>query len=92
MMRCLQCGTETPDDEWNCAACRVNLYWAHQHYAELARIREQQGLTTSPSTPPFLIEGHQREMGNRARRGLQVENKVRAIARRVIRGHSTEQP
>jgi hypothetical protein len=91
-MRCPQCGAETPDEEWNCVSCRVNLYWAHQHYAELARIREQQGLDTRASSPAFLMTSHQREMRDRARRGGQIENKVRSIARRVMRGQSAEQP
>jgi hypothetical protein len=91
-MRCPQCGTDTPDEEWNCVSCRINLYWAHQHFAELARIREQQGLTTRASTPAFLLTSHQREMGARARRGGQRENKVRMIARRVLRGQAPDQP
>ena len=91
-MRCPQCGTETPDAEWNCVSCRINLYWAHQHFAELAQIREQQGLQTHASTPAFLLTSHQREMGERARRGGQLENKVRMIARRVMRGQAPDQP
>ena len=91
-MQCPQCGAETPDEEWNCVSCRVNLYWAHQHYEELARIREQQGLDTHANTPPFLVKSHHREMGDRARRGGPVESKVRSIARRIMRGEATEQP
>jgi hypothetical protein len=72
-------------------SCRINLYWAHQHFAELAHIREQQGLQTRASTPAFLLTSHQREMGARARRGGQ-ENKVRMIARRVLRGQVPDQP
>ena len=90
-MRCPQCGTATPDEEWNCVSCRINLYWAHQHFAELARIREQQGVQTRASTPSFLLSSHHRAMGERARRG-QLENKVRMIARRVMRGPATEHP
>jgi len=91
-VRCPQCGAETPDDEWNCTSCRINLYWAHQHYDELAQIRERQGLEVRASTPSFLLTSHQREMRDRARRGGQLENKVRVIARRVLRGEATEQP
>ena len=91
-MRCPQCGAQTPDEEWNCVSCRINLYWAHQHFAALAQIREQQGLTTHASTPSFLLSSHQREMGARARRGGQLENKVRMIARRILRGEATEHP
>jgi hypothetical protein len=89
-MRCPQCDAETPDDEWNCVACRVNLYWAHQHYAELARIRAQQNLDTQPSTPPFLVKAHRRELSARAKRGLDGMNKVREIARRTMREEPTE--
>ena len=73
-------------------SCRINLYWAHQHFAELAQIREQQGLHTRASTPSFLLSSHQREMRDRARRGGQLENKVRIIARRILRGEATEHP
>ena len=91
-MRCPQCGAQTPDEEWNCVSCRINLYRAHQHFAELAQIRERQGLTTHASTPSFLLSSHQREMRDRARRGGQLENKVRIIARRILRGEATERP
>jgi hypothetical protein len=91
-MRCPQCGADTPDEAWNCVSCRINLYWAHQHFAELARIREQHGWQTRASTPAFLLTSHQRAMGERARRDGQLENKVRMIARRVMRGEATEQP
>lgn len=91
-MRCPQCDAEAPDDAWNCPACRVNLYWAHQHSAELAHIREQQGLDGHPSTPSFLVAAHKRSLDDRATRGGSAMNKVRTIARRVIRGESVEQP
>jgi hypothetical protein len=90
-MRCPQCGEETPDDEWNCASCRVNLYWAHQHYNELARIRAQQGLDSRASTPSFLIDSHRHEMQDRAERGGRLENRVRMLARRIIRGKSAKE-
>ena len=54
-MRCPQCGAETPDTEWNCVACRMNVYWASRHYDDLARIREQQGLSSRAPTPSFLV-------------------------------------
>jgi hypothetical protein len=91
-MRCPQCGADTPDEEWNCVSCRINLYWAHQHFAELAQLRAQQGVPTRASTPSFLLTSHHREMGERARRGRQLENRVRMIARRVMRGEATKQP
>jgi uncharacterized protein with PIN domain len=49
---------DTSKDEWTCVSCRVNLYWAHQHFAELARIREHQGLDAHAHTPPFLVNSH----------------------------------
>jgi hypothetical protein len=63
----------------------MNLYWATQHYQDLARIREEQGLSTSAPTPPFLVQVHQRAMNERADRGGRVEHKVRQIARRAMR-------
>jgi len=84
-MRCPQCGAETLDEEWNCASCRMNVYWASQHYEGLARIRQHQGLPTAADTPPFLLEAHQRAMNERADRGGRVEHKVRQIARLAMR-------
>lgn len=84
-MKCPQCGAETPDEEWNCSACRMNVYWASQHYQSLARIRHRQGLRTAIDTPPFLLKAHERAMSERAERGGKVEHKVRQIARRVMR-------
>jgi hypothetical protein len=63
----------------------MNLYWATQHYQDLARIRQDQGLSTSAPTPPFLVHVHQRAMDERADRGGRVEHKVRQIARRAMR-------
>ena len=91
-MRCPQCDAETPDDQWNCVECRINLYWAHQHYAELARIRERAGLTQGASTPSFLVAAHRRELSERAERGLSGMNKVREIARRIMRGGAGQRP
>jgi hypothetical protein len=89
-MRCPQCGAETPDTEWNCASCRMNVYWASQHYEDLARIRAQQGLSAGTPTPSFLIEVHERAMSERAERGGRVEHKVRQIARSAMRTRSLE--
>jgi hypothetical protein len=84
-MKCPQCGAETPDQEWNCVSCRINVYWASQHYDELARIRQQHGLNESASTPPFLIKTHKSAMDERVGRGGETEHKVRQIARLVMR-------
>lgn len=91
-MQCPQCGAETPDDEWNCVSCRINLYWAHQHFDELARLRGQQGLHAGAQTPVFLVRVSKKELGERSERGGRVEHKVRQIARRVMRGESSERP
>jgi hypothetical protein len=83
-MKCPQCGAETPDSEWNCTSCRINVYWASRHYGDLAGIRRQQGLPASAATPPFLIKVHERAMNERSARGGRVEHKVRQIARRAM--------
>jgi len=83
-MKCPQCGAETPDDEWNCTSCRMNVYWASRHYQDLAGIRRQQGLPGSAPTPAFLIQAHERAMTERSTRGGRVEHKVRQIARRAM--------
>jgi hypothetical protein len=83
-MHCPQCGTETPDDEWNCVSCRMNVYWASQHYEDLAAIRRAQGVVPRTATPSFLVQVHTGAMNERADRGGKVEHKVRQIARRVM--------
>lgn len=83
-MKCLQCGAETPDEEWNCVSCRMNVYWASQHYDNLTGIRRQQGLHEATDIPPFLLRAHESAMNDRASRGGKTEHKVRQIARRVM--------
>jgi len=80
-MQCPQCGAETPDKDWNCVSCRVNLYWASRHYKDLAHIRQAQGLDAKSSTPPFLVQVHRKAMDDRAERGGRAEHRVRKIAR-----------
>jgi hypothetical protein len=84
-MKCPQCGAQTPDDEWNCVSCRMNVYWASQHYNTLADIRRGQGLAATP-TPAFLVQAHEGAMTDRVQRKGRVEHKVRQIARRAMRG------
>jgi hypothetical protein len=84
-MRCPQCGAETLDQEWNCASCRMNVYWASQHYEDLALIRRRQGLPETPTTPAFLVQAHATAMDERAVNGGRVEHKVRQIARLAMR-------
>ncbi|HET8910035.1 MAG TPA: zinc ribbon domain-containing protein [Ktedonobacteraceae bacterium] len=56
MTDCPQCGTPNGDDAKNCQMCRVNLYWAFQHYEELASLREANRLNARPKTATFLVE------------------------------------
>ena len=67
-MQCPQCGAETPDEEWNCVSCRMNVYWASQHYEDLALIRRQQGLAATADTPGFLRQAHAAAMDEIAER------------------------
>jgi hypothetical protein len=64
----------------------MNVYWASQHYEDLAGIRQRQGLGAPANTPSFLLRAHEHAMSERAERGGKVEHKVRQIARRVMRG------
>jgi hypothetical protein len=66
----------------------MNVYWASQHYDDLAQIRRRQGLADSPVTPSFLVNAHMTAMEERADRGGRVEHKVRQIARQVMRGQT----
>jgi len=90
-MRCPQCNAETPDEDWNCVSCRMNVYWASQHYEDLAGIRQHQGLRVPADTAPFLIRAHASAMDERAERGGKVEHKVRQIARRAMRREAPDQ-
>jgi hypothetical protein len=83
-MRCPQCDADTPDEDWNCVSCRINLYWATQHYEGLAEIRAQQGLRTEAATPAFLRRAHELEMNERVQRHGRIEHRVRQIARQVM--------
>ena len=60
MTECLQCGLANENDVKNCRRCRVNMYWAYQHYQELARLREAARLNPQPETPSFLIDTSKR--------------------------------
>jgi hypothetical protein len=44
------------DDIKNCKGCRVNMYWAFQHYSELAALRQKNQLAARPETASFLVE------------------------------------
>jgi hypothetical protein len=85
-MKCPQCGAQTPVEEWNCPSCRINVYWASQHYPDLAQIRSQQGLRAAAETPSFLLQAHEGAMTERADHGGTDEHRVRQIARRAMRG------
>ena len=56
MTECPQCGFKNEDDVKNCKSCRVNMYWAFQHYEELASLRKANQLTPRPQTASFLVE------------------------------------
>lgn len=60
MVACPQCGTMNKDDAKNCSKCCINLYWAFQHYQELAAIRATNELSATPETPAFLLTTSQR--------------------------------
>lgn len=60
MTECPQCGTMNEDDVKNCSGCRVNMYWAFQHYDELAAIRKANSLMPRPETSYFLVETSKR--------------------------------
>jgi hypothetical protein len=62
----------------------MNVYWASQHYEDLAGIRHRQGLLITAETPSFLVQAHASAMEERAGRGGKVEHKVRQIARRAM--------
>jgi hypothetical protein len=66
----------------------MNVYWASQHYEDLAEKRRRQGLAAGAATPLFLRQAHERAMDERAERGGRVEHKVREIARRVMRAQA----
>jgi hypothetical protein len=68
----------------------MNVYWASQHYEDLAGIRRRQGVQCPADTPSFLLRAHASAMDERAERGGKVEHKVRQIARRVMRGEQRE--
>jgi hypothetical protein len=55
MTKCPQCGTMNEDDVKNCKGCRVNMYWAFQHYAQLAALRETNKLPPRPNSASFLV-------------------------------------
>jgi hypothetical protein len=56
MTECPQCGSMNDDDTKNCSSCRVNLYWAFQHYEELAALRQANNLAPKPESASFLVE------------------------------------
>jgi len=62
----------------------MNVYWASQHFSELAEMRDHLGLPAAPDTPAFLRRAHAAAMNERADRGGREEHKVRQIARRAI--------
>jgi len=43
------------DDIKNCKGCRINMYWAFQHYEELAALRTANSLKPRPDSATFLV-------------------------------------
>lgn len=84
VMQCPQCGTPIPEADWNCPSCRLNVYWATQHYRDLAAARSSRGMLASPTTPAFLIAAHREAMSERAATDGARESKVRRIARATM--------
>ena len=56
MAECPKCRTVNEDDAKNCRACRINLYWAFQHYEELLTIRQASQVASHQETPSFLLD------------------------------------
>lgn len=82
-MKCPRCQEETPDDALNCAACHINLYWARNHYQDLATVRVEQGLDRSAtSSPSFLVRAHDDAISERGRHPEEVARKMRSFARK----------
>jgi hypothetical protein len=60
MTECPQCGTMNEDNVKNCKGCRVNMYWAFQHYEELSKLRQANELPPRPQTADFLTNTSKR--------------------------------
>jgi hypothetical protein len=60
MTECPQCGTMNENDVKNCSKCRINMYWAFQHYQELAALRANHQLAPAPASPTFLLASSQK--------------------------------
>ena len=60
MTKCPQCGASNSDETKNCRKCRVNLYWAFQHYEELAALRQANQQPSRPLSASFLVATSQR--------------------------------
>jgi hypothetical protein len=56
MAECPKCRTVNEDDAKNCRECRINLYWAFQHYEELIAIRQANQLASHQETATFLLD------------------------------------
>ncbi len=60
MENCPQCGATIGEELKNCPGCRINLYWAAQHYTELAARRATSSLAPRSETASFLLETSKR--------------------------------
>ena len=79
MIECPQCGIMNEDDVKNCGRCRVNMYWAFQHYEDLAAIRARNKLIPRPETPPFLSETSQESIKGRSLVGYTARSRNLAL-------------
>lgn len=59
-MLCPRCQMANVFMAKNCQRCRVNLYWAQQHYKELVCLRQKHQLPADAPTASFLLETSRR--------------------------------
>jgi hypothetical protein len=61
----------------------MTVYWVSQHYADMAGIRQRQGLASHASTPPFLVTVHASAMDHRDP-ALTAEGLIGLLERRLL--------
>lgn len=78
---CPQCSEHNEEGAKNCDSCRINLYWAFQHYEELARLRSASDLHSRSAPAAFLIRA-----SKQADRGPVANWLKRTISRFGLKG------
>ena len=63
----------------------MNVYWASQHYEDLASVRRREGLDPQSDTPAFLRRALERAELERSASNGRADDKVRQVARRTMR-------